>query len=292
MDKKKNSILVTGATGKQGGAVARYLLKNGYSVKIMTRNPGSENAGMLKALGAELVQGDFDSPASLERAVEGAWGIFSVQNTLEAGVEREEEQGKRFAEIARKKNVYHFVYSTVGSADRKTGIPHFDNKWRIEETVRSLGFPSYAILRPVFFMDNFLTPWFLPGLSQGKLQMGLNPRTKLQMVAVDDIGKFGLMLFERHEEMNKAEIDIAGDERTMPEIASILGKAMGRKLEFVEVPKSEIRKWSEDNAVMLEWFEREGYSVDRAALKSKYGIDLISLDEWAGSVNWSEKLAT
>ena len=91
------------------------------------------------------------------------WGVFAVQNTWEAGVEKEEEQGKRLAKIARDKGVQHFVYSSVGSAHKKTGIPHFENKFRVEQTVKQLGFPSHVILRPVFFMENLPTPWFLNG---------------------------------------------------------------------------------------------------------------------------------
>jgi uncharacterized protein YbjT (DUF2867 family) len=291
MDKKKNIILVTGATGNQGGAVARHLLKNGYKIRVMTRKPQDEKAGVFKALGAEVVKGDLDDAKSLELALEGAWGAYAVQNTWEAGVEREEEQGKRFAELARKKGVSHFVYSSVGGADRKSGVPHFENKWRIEQAVRGLKFPSYTILRPVFFMDNFTSPWFLPGLLEGKLAVGLKPETKLQMIAVDDIGKFGLIAFEQYEKMNGIELDIAGDEHTMPETAKILGRAMGKSIDFVKVPIEEVRKWSADYALMLEWFDRVGYNADIPALAKKYGIGLTKLDEWALRVDWQAKKA-
>src|SRR3990172_8548058 len=113
-------IVVTGATGQQGGATARAL----------TRKPDGEAAKALKGLGAQVVQGDLDDPASLRQALAGAWGVFAVQNTWEAGVEKEEEQGKRIAEVARADGVQHYVYASVGSAHRKTGIPHFDNKAR------------------------------------------------------------------------------------------------------------------------------------------------------------------
>ena len=102
--------------------------------------------------------GDLDDEASLRKALAGAWGVFAVQNTWEAGVEKEEEQGKRQARLAREAGVQHYVYSSVGSAHKNTGIPHFDNKWRIEETVRGLNFPSHVVLRPVFFMENLLAP--------------------------------------------------------------------------------------------------------------------------------------
>jgi len=286
MNKDRDIILVTGATGNQGGAIARQLLSKGFRVRAMSRNPDGERSRALAALGAEVVRGEFDDPESLERALEGAWGAYSVQNTWEAGVAREEEQGKLFAEIARKKEISHFVYSSVGSAHRTTGIPHFDNKWRIEQKIRSLVFPSYTILRPAFFMDNFVSPWFKPGLMEGKLKIALKPDTVLQMNAVEDIGRFGLMAFENHEKMNGIELDFAGDQLTMPEAAEIIGKAMGKKIIFERTPIEEVRTWSEDFAVMLEWFDRVGYCADIDALEKNYGVRLVKFSEWAAKADW------
>jgi nucleoside-diphosphate-sugar epimerase len=146
METGRNLIVVTGATGKQGGATVRELLAKGHKVRAMTRKPDSPAAREIAKLGAEIVAGDLDDAASLERSLSGAWGVFAVQNTQEAGVEREEEQGKRIAEIARRHGVQHYVYSSVASAHRNTGIPHFDNKWRVGEKVRALGsrIPSCA----------------------------------------------------------------------------------------------------------------------------------------------------
>lgn len=282
----RKTILVTGATGQQGGAVASNLLSHGYKVRALTRKPQGEKAKALAARGAEIVRGDLDDPASIEAALGGVWGAFAVQNTWEAGVAREEEQGKRFAELAKKKGVTHFVYSSVGSAHRNTGIPHFDNKWRIEQTIRALRFPSSTILRPVFFMENFASPWFKPALQEGKLMVGITPDTVLQMIAVDDIGKFGLEAFERYEEMNGVELDIAGDQHTMPETAKILSRATSKTIKFVQAPIEEVRKASEDFAIMLEWFDRVGFNVDIPAQSSKYGLRLTTLTEWASRPNW------
>jgi uncharacterized protein YbjT (DUF2867 family) len=281
MDKQRDVILVTGATGQQGGAVARHLLNSGYKVRAMTRKPDSEAARSIGALGAEVVQGDLNDPASTERALAGAWGAFGVQNTWEAGVEGEEEQGRRFAEVARRAGIQHYVYASVGSAHRQTGIPHFDNKWRVEETIRGLGFPSYTVLRAVFFMENFLSPWFKPALDQGQLTLGIRPETRLQMIAVDDIGRFGLAAFERHDELNGEGIDIAGDERTMPETAEILGRALGRPVEFTPTPIEQVRAMSADFAAMLEWFDAVGYDADIAGLERRFGLQLTRLPEWA-----------
>lgn len=287
MNVGKDVILVTGATGKQGGAVARELLARGHAVRTMTRKPESEGAQAMGKLGAKIVPGDLDDPGSLARALDGAWGVFAVQNTWEAGVEGEESQGKRIAELAKKAGVQHYVYTSVGSAHRKTGIPHFDNKWRVEETVRGLRFPSYVILRPVFFMENFLSPWFKPGIDQGKLMIGIGPTTVLQMIAVRDIGKFGLQAFERHAELNGRAIDLAGDQRTMPDTVQVLSKATGTKIIFEQVPIAEVRKSSEDYALMLEWFDRVGYDVNISALEKQYGIKLLKLAEWATMQTWS-----
>ena len=285
--KEKKSILVTGATGKQGGAVARELLARGYRVRAMTRKPNEENAQALAKLGAEIVQGDLDDAASLAEALRGAWGTFAVENTWEAGVEREEEQGKRFAQVARQAGMRHFVYSSVGSAHRNTGIPHFENKWRVEQTVRSLKFPSYTILRPAFFMENFLSPWFKPAIDQGKLTVGIKPTTVLQMIAVEDIGKYGAWAFDNYRKLNGRAFDIAGDAKTMPETARIISEAAGRRIEFVPTPIEEVRKFSEDYAIMLEWFDAVGYNADIEGMAKESGIPPTTLPQWAAKVDWS-----
>jgi len=286
MNKDRDVILVCGATGQQGGAIARRLLSSGCRVRAMTRKPQEAKAQALAAAGAEVVDADLDDATSLERALAGVWGAFAVQNTLEAGVEREEEQGKRFAEVAKKSDVSHLVYSSVGSADRNTWIPHFDNKFRVEQKIRSLGFPSWTVLRPVFFMDNFVSPWFKPEIDKGRLAMAVEPDTVLQMIAVDDIGWFGARAFEKHEEMNGVDLDIAGDQHTLPQTAEILGRAAGKKIEFVQAPIEEVRKWSADYAKMLEWFDRVGYAADIEALEKRFSYRPTTLAEWAAKVNW------
>jgi len=276
----EHTILLTGITGKQGGAVAHALRGKGFRLRGMTRKPESDHAVALAQQGVEIVNGDLDDEASLGRVLAGAWGVFGVQNTWEAGVEREEAQGKRLATLAREAGVQHYVYTSVGSAHKQTGIPHFENKWRIEETVRALGFPSHVILRPVFFMENLLAPYSLQGDS---LASALSPHTKLQMIAVEDIGWFGARAFTDAAGMNHREIDLAGDVRTMPEAAAILAQTLKRPITFVQTPIEQVRQYSEDMAMMLEWFERVGYSADIAGLEREFGRRLTRLDEWARS---------
>jgi uncharacterized protein YbjT (DUF2867 family) len=244
----------------------------------MTRNPDGEAARALAASGAELVRADLDDEASLRGALDGAWGAYAVQNTWTAGVEGEEAQGHRFARMARQAGVQHYVYASVASAHRHTGIPHFENKARVEATVRDLGFPSYAIVRPVFFMENLVTPWFLHGDS---LVSALAPTTVLQMIAVRDIGQYGALAFTNAAQFKNREIDIAGDAVTMPETAATLSRALGRAITYAQIPMAEIRKNSDDFATMLEWFERVGYDADIPGNARAFGIAPTSLEAWA-----------
>jgi uncharacterized protein YbjT (DUF2867 family) len=286
MRKGEDAILVTGATGQQGGATARELLAEGHAIHAMTRRPDGDAAKALEKAGAKIVYGDLDDEASLRTALAGKWGVYAVQNTWEAGVEREEEQGKRIARVARAEGVQHFVYASVGSAHRATGIPHFDNKHRVEETVRGLGFPSWTILRPVFFMENLSSPWFKPAIDDGSLALGMDGDTPLQMVAVGDVGRYGSMAFERHEELNGSAVDFAGDALTPREIAAVLSQAAGRAITHFQVPLEEVRKASEDFALMLAWFEKVGYDADIEGNAERFDIQPTRFAEWVESVDW------
>lgn len=283
---KLDTILITGATGQQGGAVAHELLARGHKITIMTRHPESETAKLLENRGAKVVRGDLDDEQSLRKALKGVWGTFAIQNTWEAGVEKEEEQGKRYAKVAKEEGVQFFFYTSVGSAQRSTGIPHFDNKFRVEETVRALKFPLFTVMRPAFFMENLVSPWFKPAIDQGKLMVALKPDTKLQMIAVKDIGKYGLWVFENHEKLNGRAFDIAGDSLTMPEAARIISEASGKKVVFDPPPIEAVRQSSMEFAIMLEWFDRVGYNADIAGMARESGIKPTRFSEWARTRKW------
>ncbi|MFI5207720.1 MAG: NmrA/HSCARG family protein [Gemmatimonadales bacterium] len=280
-----NLIAITGATGQQGGAVAHALLKAGHKIRAITRNPDGPAAKALAKQGAEIARAELDDVASLRAALKGAWGVFGVQNTWTAGVEGEEAQGHRLAKVAKEIGVQHYVYTSVASAHRKTGIPHFDNKARVEETVRSVGFPSWAIIRPVFFMENLLSPSFKPYIDKGSLAVGIKPGTRLQMIALQDIGEYGRLAFERAD-LKGTALDIAGDEPTTPEAAAVLSKVAKRPITHFQVPIADVRKASDDFATMLEWFDRVGYDVDIAANAKKYGVKPTKFADWAAAQAW------
>lgn len=279
MEKKDKTILVTGSTGQQGGAVARHLLKDGWKVRAFVRDEKKESAIELEKSGAELFKGDMNNSDSLDKAMEGIYGVFSIQNFWEHGYDGELNHGKAVADAAKKANVQHFLQSSVGGAERNTKLPHFDVKFEIEKYLKSLNLPV-TVIRPVFFMENFKT-WFKPQEADGKLtlNMALKADTKLQMIAVEDIGAISAKIFDDPEKFIGKEIELAGDELTMPEVAALYETNTGKKTEFVELPVSVIRTNSAEMADMFQWFMDKGYEADLKTQKGLFG-KTISFKEW------------
>lgn len=277
MDKSDKIILVTGATGHQGGAVARHLLEQEWPVRVLTRDAKQPEAEALAARGAQVVQGDMDHPETLPKALEGVYGVFSVQNFWEVGFDREVAEGKALADAAFEAEVRHFVYSSVGGAHRNTGIAHFESKWKIEDYVRRLGL-RYTIFRPVFFMENFLA--MRDDIMNGRIAMGLREDTKLQMIAVDDIGVLVAMAFEDPNMWMSTTTEIAGDELTIPEVCRRLSTLLDKSIEFVETPMEEAMAANKERAEMWQWFNDYGYEGDIAWLREQYPA-LKSFNAWA-----------
>lgn len=283
----KKSILVCGATGSQGGAAARRLLSAGYGVKALTRNPDKPAAAELRTAGAEVVKGDLNDRSSLDAAVKDVYGVFSVQNFWETGYEVEVEQGCRMADAALDAGVEHFVYSSVGGADRNTGIPHFDSKFEVEQHVRSLDMP-YSILRPVWFMSNWEGEQFKNMILGGTLIQPLSPDTTFQQIAVDDIGAFAVLAFQNPTAWIGREVEIAGDERSMKEIAEAFSGTVGRQVTYRQMPWDDFREQAGDEyADMYRWFEDVGYRADVDALRSEHP-GLQSFEEYLATHGWKD----
>lgn len=276
-------ILVTGATGQQGGAVAKALLAKGQKIRVMTRNP--DKASALAKAGAEIVKGDLTNPGDLQAALIGAHGVFAMSTPFEAGMDAEVRQGIEMADAAKRAGIAHYVYTSVGSAHRNTGIPHFDSKWKVEQHIKKIGL-SATILRPVWFMENFTT--FAKPSAAGVLSLPMKPDRKLAMVALKDIGEFGASAFLRPNDFLGQAIDLAGDDLTMTEVAAQLSKAMGRPIRFQEFPLDQAEAaMGHDLAVMFKWFNDVGYAIDVPGLKRQFGLPLTAFAEWMKTVDWS-----
>jgi len=282
MPTKKNNkvILVTGATGRQGGAVLRHLAERGFACRALTRDPESKQARAFVGRGTELVRGDMEDPASLTRALEGVYGVYAVQTPYEGGVDAEVRQGFHLVDAAQRAGIAHFVYSSVASADHSTRIPHFDSKFRIEEHLRGTGM-RYTIVRPVFFMENWLDMRQM--IEGGSIALPLDPTTRLQMVAVDDIGGVVATAFERSGKWQGRAFEVAGDEQSMTELAQAFSRASGREVQYRQVPWNEFEARSgAEVATMYRWFHDVGYHVDIPVVRQEYP-KLNSFVRWLNS---------
>jgi len=290
-DMQGRMVLVTGATGQQGGALATLLLKQGYRVRALTRNGGSPRARALSEQGAELFIADAEDRGSLEKAAAGADAVFAMATPFEGGVEAETRQGINIVTAAAAAGVGHVVYSSVAGADQNTGVPHFESKFRVEQHLRTLGVP-FTIIAPVFFMENLIAPWNIGALASGVYPMALPAARKLQQIAVADVAGFAAEVIARPEEFAEKRIDIASDERTGVEAAAVLGGASGREMKYLAVPLEQVRAGNEDLALMFDWINRVGYHADIAALRARYPtVGWHSLEAWAATQNWNRLFA-
>ena len=278
-------VLVTGATGNQGGACVDALLTRGHQVRALTRNSASPAANRLREQGVGIAVGDFTDPDSLVRAARGVDAVYAMSTPFEGG--KETAQGITITDAAKAAGVAHFIYSSVASANRATGISHFDGKYAVEKHLQASGVP-YTIVAPVFFMENLLQPWMLSSLRQGKLAMALPASRSLQQITVADIGAFVAAVIERNDTVFGRRFDIAGDELTGEEAAAILSKVTGREVHYEGFPPDVLRAQSEDMALMFEWFDSTGYAADIKSLRRDFPeVTWHTFEEWARKQDWS-----
>jgi uncharacterized protein YbjT (DUF2867 family) len=282
-------ILVTGATGTQGGAVSRELLGRGYKVRALTRNPDTKRARALADLGAQLVKGDFNDAQSIAAAMDGVYGVFAVTLFWLDGYEGEVNQGRRLIDEAMKAGVEHFVLTSVAGADESTGIPHFDSKWEVEQYLHESGL-DWSIVRPVEFMDN----WYgsLERFNEGRLVDPRSPDSRHQWIASSDIGFFVAEAFDNPGQWVGLTQEIAGDQLTVGQLAHLLSEVFGTEVTHKQL------SWENFEAVagvemtaMYRWFENAGYSVNIAVLRERYPGRVTARDfliELAGNASKAE----
>ena len=280
-------VLVIGATGQQGGSVARLLLSRGHVVRAFTRSRESPAARQLKELGAELAVGNNEESESVVLAAQGMDAVYAMTSFFESGIDAEVSQGEKIADAIRAAGARHLVFSSVGSADKSTGIPHFESKYRIEQHIKSLRIP-YTIVAPVFFSENLFSPWTLPGLIQGTLALPMPPDRPLQHIPVGDIASFVALALENPSRFLNQRIDIASDELSGRRAAEIISNASGHTIDYAQIPIAKAYEMSEDVARMYEWFDNVGYSADITALRRNYPeTGWRTFEQWASVQGWS-----
>jgi uncharacterized protein YbjT (DUF2867 family) len=290
MTDKDGIVLVTGATGRQGGAVVRHMLAQAWKLRALVRELGGAAVRALTDHGVEVVKGDLEDPASLDNAARGVRGVYSVQDYWSVGARREVQQGKNIADAARKAGVEHFVYSSVGGAERNSGIDHWDSKWEVEKHIRKLGLPA-TMLRPAAFMENYYIDQVESGILKSKLMDPIRAEKPYQTIAADDIGAFAALAFSRPKDFIGLEIEIAGSELTNPQAAEVFSRVLGKPVKFKKLPMPMVKLvLGKEFYQMFRWFNAEGFKANIPELRRRYPeVRLQSLEEWLRAEGWHKR---
>lgn len=288
-------VLVLGATGAQGGAVVRHLLKDGMPVRALVRD--AANAAYLQDQGAELTIGSFDDQASLVQACQGVRAVFSMQNApFGPDLDTERNHGKAIINAARDAGVSQFVHTSVSGAGAfHRSMPgwgtgrwnenYWDSKADVEDMVRNGGFEHYTILKPAFMVENFTRPkadFMFPDLLNDEFVTAMLPDTKMVLVSAEDVGMAAAAAIADPEKFNRAEIELASAALTMTEIAAILSEATGRTITATTLSPEEIcaRGQFPGWVQSQEWTNEVPYPAKPADAEA-YGLKLMDFRDWA-----------
>ncbi|NJP91016.1 NmrA/HSCARG family protein [Nonomuraea sp. FMUSA5-5] len=271
------TVLVTGATGNQGGATARHLLADGWHVRALVRDDTTPAAVALAGAGAELVRGDLDDRASIEAAARGAYGIYSVQSANP----NEIAQGRNVADAAKAAGVRHLVYSSVGGVESQNRfyVEHgwgAIDKWQIEEHIRDLGVPA-TILRPAGFMEDFTSAARF--FQNGSLNVPWRDDLVMQLIAIEDTGAFAALAFAEPDVYLGRALEITGDRLTAPQIAEALSAAAGRGVPHTRVPLEVLWEHAPEVAKVFTWADETYYDTDLAPLREAHA-GLMDFATW------------
>jgi uncharacterized protein YbjT (DUF2867 family) len=278
-------IVVTGATGLQGGAVSRHLLGEGWRVRGLTRNAASRRAQILAAAGVEVVQGDMDDIATLLPVFAGAYGVYSVQNPVISGPEAEVRQGKHVADAAKLSGVRHLVYGSAGIGRSGTGVPSWETKAQIEAYIRTLDLPV-TILRPMAFMELMTEKKFAPAVAVWSLMPALmGPTRNVGWLCTDDLGAIAAKVFAAPQQFVGKELALASDVQSLEQCRLIYREVMGRNPPQVPMPAWLFKRFGfvgQDLTAMWRWLRIEPIALDTEPTRAIHP-EALSVRAWLSS---------
>jgi uncharacterized protein YbjT (DUF2867 family) len=277
---REGTIVVLGATGQQGGATAKHLVRDGWRVRAVVRDPASPRARALADEGIDLAAGDMNDRASLDAALRGAHGVFSVQPSAgqpQYGVTAEDEirQGKSVADAAKAAGVEHLVYTSVDGVELATGVPHLESKWHVEEHIRAIGLQA-TILRPAAFMDNFVPPGL--AFADGMVVFFGAPDHSIPLIAAHDIGAFAALAFRDPGAHAGKVLELVGEVLSGAEVAASISRATERHVPYAQFPPELVRQ-NPALARAAEFAERYRTKADPVALRRLHP-GLLTFDAW------------
>ena len=269
MNDHRRAVLVIGATGTHGGAVARELIAAGHQVRTLVRHPDSARARELRDEGAVLVTGDLDDPASLTAAFGDVGAVYAVTTPFAGGPDEEQRQGYNIVAAAEQAGLPWLILASVASADRAP-VPHFVSKARIEQRLRASVIP-WTVIAPGYFFENVAS-----AIGEETLPLPLPPDKPLHQVALSNLGALVAAVLDRRDEHLLQRVEVAGDAPTPEEMARALG------MRFVQVPITEIEASSPDLAAMYTFLGHRGYEIDVPALRGRYPeVNWLRFADWA-----------
>lgn len=278
----QRTIVVTGATGLQGGAVTRHLLKEGWRVRGLTRDRSSKRAQALEALGAEVVQGDMGDVASLRPVFAGAYGVYSVQNPFIGGPEAEVIQGKNVADVAKESGVQHLVYGSAGIGRKGTGIPSWETKLQVEDHMKALDLP-YTVLRPMALMELMTDKKFFPAVGTWRVMPALMGRSRsLPWLCAEDLGAIVAKAFADPDRFIGQELVLASDVQSLAQCRATYREVLGKNPSSFPMPVWLFKRFGfvgRDLSAMWSWLRKGTIALDTAPTRAIHP-EALTVRDW------------
>ena len=273
-------IAVTGATGRQGGAAARHLLRDGWHVRALTRRPKGPKARTLAALGVDVVGADMADRASLAVAFQGAYGVYSVQNPMISGHQAEIRQGTLVADAAKEAGARHVVYGSAGTGQAGTGVPSWESKLEVEAHMRHLGLPL-TVLRPMAFMELMTDKSYFPAVSTWHLMPSLMGWSRpVGWLSVDDLGLIAARVFAAPDHFVGQDLKLTSDVKTLDECRALYRDVIGKAPPRFPMPIWLFRRIvGPDLIAMWRWLRTGDIDLDTGPARTIHS-NAVTVGQW------------
>lgn len=276
----EKTVLVFGVTGRQGGATAKHLLKSGWKVRGITRNPDKEKAKQAKASGVEMIKANLDDPETLKGAFSDVYGVFSVQNPWITGLKKEVEHGKRIVNMANDAGVKHLIYASAGTGKSDTNVPHFNSKVEIEEALKASGVP-YTILRSVSFMELMRDKDFLPPLVMWSVMPKiLGENHPIMWISADDVGAIAAAALKDPDKFTGKELSLGADLKSVKECKELYLKTYDKQPKRIPAPVWIFKKMQYDLHQMFLWMKSRSEPITVIEETTEIHPNALTVERW------------
>ncbi|MBE9160320.1 NmrA/HSCARG family protein [Nodosilinea sp. LEGE 06152] len=285
-------VLLIGVTGGTGSNAVKGLLEQKVTdLRAITRKIDLERPSLSKLhnSGVELVEADLDDESSLKAAFAGVSAVYchALAPDLAKPDPQEVVRAQRIAQAAKQANVNHVVYNSAGGADRKSGIAHIEQKYRVEQILKQANLPT-TMLRACLFMEEFWKPYTRPSILKGSFSFAVQPDRPLHLITTKDMGRVAAYVMQHRSEYVGKDIELAGDVLTPKQMAAAFANAQGSSVAYKEVPPwiflLLFRKSLFD---LIQWYRKQGYQADVSALRAEFPGLLTTFADFLEETRWA-----